>query len=151
MSEIPENPADHAKDFAERYASELDYHASHAMQRLGIPDDKNGMPDHEHGSVHTAFHRAYPNAGGVSPDGRIVIGHGILNPALMEAEGPEASLAWKKSRLLPRLESAIAHEYEEHRGGSHEYAVEHAPDTDLPISHEARELSRKIRDAARDR
>jgi len=36
-------------------------------------------------------------------------------------------------------------------GGSHEYAYEHGPETELPVRHEARELARKIRDGERRR
>ncbi len=45
----------------------------------------------------------------------------------------------------------IAHEYEEGNGYSHDEALERAPETELPISHKARELARKIRDKERKR
>lgn len=57
-----------------------------------------------------------------------------------------------KARLRDRIDSGIAHEYEEAKGdGSHEYAYERAVETELPIRHEARELTRKIRDGERRR
>jgi len=51
-----------------------------------------------------------------------------------------------------RIDSGIAHEHEEAKGGvSHEYGYEHAPEMELPIRHEARELARKTRDGERRR
>jgi hypothetical protein len=77
---------------------------------------------------------------------------GILNPDLFERLGPEASDAYTIARLRDRIDSGIAREYEEAKGGgSHEYAYEHAPETELPIRHKARELARKIRDGERRR
>ncbi len=45
-----------------------------------------------------------------------------------------------------RIDAAIAHEFEEHRRGGHEGAIECAPDTELPISHVARAFLRLQRE-----
>jgi hypothetical protein len=42
--------------------------------------------------------------------------------------------------LRTRMDSVITHEYKEGNGYSHDEAVERAPETELPISHKAREL-----------
>ncbi len=44
------------------------------------------------------------------------------------------------------MDEMIAHEYEEGIGGSHEAAIEHAPDTTLTIKDEARRLLRAQRE-----
>ncbi len=142
MTDPPKDPADRSRDFAKRYAQEMDYHVSQRMIDLGISPERIGTPDPAHGIPHAAFHPDYLNAGGVSPDGRIVIESGVFNPALLEGTG--ASEAWEKARLRDRLDAIIAHEYEEHASGSHVGAVDRAADTELPIRHEARELLRKI-------
>ena len=74
-------------------------------------------------------------------------------PALLSlTPNRKASDAYAKARLRDRMDAGIAHEYEEAKGGgSHQYAFEHAPETELPIRHEARELARKIRDGERRR
>ena len=57
-------------------------------------------------------------------------------------------------KLMPRSwdDYGVSSLVEEAKGGgSHEYAYEHAPDTELPIWHDARELARKIRDGERRR
>jgi len=76
---------------------------------------------------------------------------GVLNPALMDDWGPEVGEAWRKSSLKWRIEAIIAHEYEEHFGGSHAYAVEHAPETELAIGDPARKLLETIREGERRR
>lgn len=141
----PSDPADHALDFARRYAMPMDYFASQRMIDLGIPREKIGTSDPAHGIRHAAFHPDYPNAGGVSPDGRIVIEGGLFNPTLLVEQGPEVSEAWASSRLRDRLDAVIAHEHEEYASGSHEGAVERAAESALPIRPAARELLRKIR------
>ncbi len=110
------------------------------------------MPDIEYGITQAAFHPHASQGAGVSPDGRIIIDSGILNPELFSPLGQEASQAFEHASVRTRIDNAIAHEYEEHRGGmDHAFAAEHAPDTVLPISKEARELARKLREAERSR
>jgi hypothetical protein len=50
------------------------------------------------------------------------------------------------SRASVRLEAIIAHELEEGTRGSHEVAVEHAPETSLAIKEESRRLLRAQRE-----
>ncbi len=146
------DPAAHARDFAQRYAKPLNYLVESRMMELGIDPLKIGVGDPEHGIRHAAFIPHEANGGGNTPDGRLNLDSGILNPDLFKRLGPEASDAYTKARLRDRIDSGIAHEYEESKGGgSHEYAYEHAPDTELPVRHEARELAWKIRDGERQR
>jgi hypothetical protein len=52
---------------------------------------------------------------------------------------------FERSRLRDRLDSIIAHEFEEHRNGmSHVAALKAAPETDLRISERAREICRAM-------
>jgi hypothetical protein len=144
MDEPPDDPGDHAQDFSRRYADWADYVVAQRMLDLGIHPSKIGTPDPEHGIPHAAFHPDYRNAGGVSPDGRIVIESGVFNPARMDHLGPNVSHAWGSARWRDRLDAVIAHEFEEHALGTHEGAVERAADTSLPISEGARLLLRII-------
>jgi hypothetical protein len=144
------DPAAHAREFAARYAEPLNYHVENRMMELGIDALKIGVSDREHGIPHAAFLPDETDGGGNTPDGRLNLDSGILNPKLFRRLGPEASDAYARARLRDRIDAGIAHEYEEVKGaGSHEYAYEHAPDTELPIRHGARALARTLRDGER--
>ncbi len=147
----PPDPADHAEEFAHRWSDKLDQYSAERMEALGVPTERIGSSDHKHGIPWAAFNPNEREAGGVDMGGRINVDSGVLNPTLMKPVGPDASTAWEKARLRDRIDAAIAHEYEEGNTGSHDLAVEQAPDTALPISHEARELARRIREAVRGR
>ncbi len=150
--QVSTDPAEHARDFASRYAEPLDYVVSQRMLELGIPSGQIGASSPEHGIQHAAFMPHETGGGGNTPDGRLNLDSGILNPELFKHLGPEASDAYGKARFRHRVDAGIAHEFEEAKSGSdHEYAVEHAPQTELPIGHEARELARKIREGERGR
>jgi hypothetical protein len=143
-------PKSHARDFAERYAQPMNYHVESRMMELGIDPAQIGVGDPDHGIRHTAFMPHEADGGGNTPDGRLNLDSGIFNPDLFEQLGPDVSHAYAKARLRDRMDAGIAHEYEEAKGGgSHQYAFEHAPETELQIRHEARELARKIRDGER--
>lgn len=58
------NPADHAEDFARRYADELELVAGELMLNLGLPDHQIGALDHERGSEHHCF---FPRSARVAP------------------------------------------------------------------------------------
>jgi hypothetical protein len=107
--------------------------------------------NHRRGIEWCAFNPNEGDGGGVSTGERINLHSGMLNPDLMAPFGPEADAAWKKASVRTWMDSGIAHEYEEGNGYSHHEAIERAPDTELPISHEAREPARKIRDGNRRR
>jgi hypothetical protein len=151
LSPIPADPAEHAKRCAHEWVDVLESYAQKRGKELGLPKERIGMPDVQHGIREAAAVHPHATQGaGVSPDGRIVIDSGVLNPELFKSLGEEALRAFEQASLRTRIDNAIAHEYEEHKGGmDHAYAVEHTPDTELPISHEARELARKLRDGER--
>ena len=111
------DPAAHARDFAERYAEPLNYHVENRMMELGIDPLKIGVGEPEHGIRHAAFIPHEADGGGNTPDGRLNLDSGILNPDLFKRLGPEASDAYTKARLRDRIDSGIAHEYEEAKGG----------------------------------
>jgi hypothetical protein len=115
------------------------------MKELGIPPGRIGSTDHRHGLGISAFNPYERDAGGVSPDGRLNVDSGVLNPEQMSHLASPAPEAWRKARLRTRIDAAIAHEDAEWRAGSHEAAVEQAPETDLPIGGGARALLRAIR------
>jgi len=138
------DPAAHARDFAERYAEPMDYHVAQRMAELGIIEI--GMPDRDAGIQWAAFHPHGRAGGGYAPDGRLIVDSGVFNLDLLGTHyGETASRLFGQSRLRDRLDSIIAHEFEEHRNGmDHEAALKAAPTTDLPISDRAREICRAM-------
>lgn len=97
--DVPVNPADHAEDFAHRYADPLDWQAGIRMEELGIPKDRIGSNDHDHGLVGAAFNPFERDGGGVSHVGQINLDSGMLNPGqITRAYGKKAGRLWAKSR-----------------------------------------------------
>jgi hypothetical protein len=139
--QVPSDPGLHAVDFSHRYARELDYHAAQIMIELGIPPERIGDGDPLHGIRHAAFHPHLQEAGTVTPDGRIVLDSGVMNP---ERLAGEAGKVWAKSGLRSRMQAIIAHELAEHETGSHEAALRAAPATRLPIGEGARKILRAM-------
>lgn len=135
--------ATHARDFAERYAHDLDLAVAERMTELGIPDHQIGMPDDQRGIPWAAFHPLGGEGGYNSPDGRLVVESGLFNFGLFrKAYGEKAGKMFADSDVTSRLDAIIAHEYEEcrHRG-SHVETLKHAPVTELPITDRARQIA----------
>jgi hypothetical protein len=149
--QVPADPVEHASQFALKWWDKLDEYAAVRMEELGIPLERIGLSDHKHGIPWCAFNPFDKTGGGFGPGGRIELDSGVFNPDLKAPLGRKADAAWKKARLRTRMDSVIAHEYEEGSGYSHGEAVERAPDTELPIPAAARELARTIRDGDRKR
>jgi hypothetical protein len=147
------DPAAHARDVAARYAHDLDLAVAERMRELGIHDDQIGMPDEDHGIQWAAFHPHGTEGGNNSPDGRLIVDSGLLNLELLRKDyGEEAASLFSRSRLRDRLDSIIAHEYEEHRHGmDHEAALRAAPKTALPITERAREIANAMEKGWRGR
>lgn len=136
----PEDPADHAQDFARRWADRLNRYCANRMLDLGVPDDRNGEPDYDGDGRWRAF-EPQGRKGGSNVTG-VVVDSGVLNPELLM--GGKGGRIWPHMRLRDRIDSVVAHEYEELRHGSHAAALKAAPKTDLPISDEARRLCRAM-------
>jgi hypothetical protein len=68
---IPADAADHAADFANRYAEPLDWQAAIRMEELGIPRDRIGSDDHLHRLSGCAFNPYERDGGGNGPGGRV--------------------------------------------------------------------------------
>jgi hypothetical protein len=149
----PANPGDHAEDFSHRYAAPLDWQAAIHIQELGIPTERIGSNDHDHGLVGAAFNPFERHGGGVSQAGQINLDSGSLNPELLTKDyGEDAGKIWADSRLRHRWDALVAHEDMEWRmGGDHATAVQNAPETDLPISGHAREILEAMRKGYRGR
>jgi hypothetical protein len=134
------DPAAHAKDFALRYAEELEQVCSVRMEELGLPSRRIGFNDPDLRGAWRVFFPD-PGKGGVVFGDGIGVDSGILNPDLMKPDyGRKAGRLFEKSRLRDRLGAIIAHEYEESRVGTHAAALKAAPRTALPISERAREI-----------
>jgi len=135
---IPTDAADHAADFASRYAEPMDYLVSQRMFDLGIAIGQIGTSDVEHGIVHASFMPHDRIGGSNGAGGRLTVNSGVFNPELL-AGGP-GELEWAAARLRDRLDAVTAHEYEEATHGSQVAALERGPDTGLPIREGARSL-----------
>jgi hypothetical protein len=135
----PEDPADHAAQFARDWADRLELYCIERMQELGIPEDRLGEPDYDGDGRWMAFDPR-GRKGGNNTTG-VVVDSGVLNPDLMKGE--KGGRIWPRMRLRDRIDAIIAHEYEELRhGGSHAEAIRAAARTELPIGEEARRLNR---------
>lgn len=144
MDRPPIDPADHSEDFAHRWVDRLENAVEGRMHALDVPEEQIGASDHPRGVAWRTFFPHEREGGGVSPDGRITVDSGVLNPSLMDHMGADAAGAWSRARLRDRIDATIAHEYEEARSGSHDHAVAHAADTDLPLDGRARRLLRRL-------
>jgi hypothetical protein len=133
--QIPVDPAEHAEDFAHRYADRLEQYCALRMEALGIPVDKNGAPDFDRDGRWRAFDPTGRSGGNIASG--VYLNSGVLDPELLKGKG---SRLWPKTRLRDRIDAIIAHEWEEDRHGTHEAAVAAAPKTDLPISDHARRM-----------
>jgi hypothetical protein len=137
---VPADPADHAEDFAQRWRDKLEEYISVRIQQLGIPDNMNGEPDYDGDGRWHVFDPYGRTRGGCITG--VVIDSGVLNPDLLK--GKKGRRLYPKTRLRDRIDSAIAHEYEELRHGSHVEALRAAAKTELPISDEARRLNKAM-------
>src|SRR5215831_11588922 len=133
----PPDPADHAEDFARRWADRLDLYCTIRMAELGIPGEMNGQPDYDGDGRWHAFDPRGRKGGGNTTG--VVVDSGVLNPDLLK--GKKGGRIWPRLSLRDRIDAAIAHEYEELRqGGSHAAALKAAATTKLLISAAARRL-----------
>jgi hypothetical protein len=145
---IPENIDEHLKEFCTRYWGMMEETVTRRMRTVGVPEERIGMLDVDYDYRLVAFHPLRLDGCGVHvPTGRINLDAGLLRPGLL-AEGwpPDVSSMFDASSASVRLDAIIAHEFEEGMRGSHEAAVEHAPETGLTIKEEARRLLRAQRD-----
>ena len=77
----PQDPADHAEDFARRYAQEMDYLTGDRMTELGIPTDKIGS--RTPGKGHATFIPDERSGGGNDPAGGLTVDSGVFNSDLL--------------------------------------------------------------------
>lgn len=132
----PPDAADHAEDFAHRYARDLDAYCALRMEQLGIPERLHGAPDFERDGKWRAFIE-HNRTGGRLTTG-ITVNSGCLNPELLK--GQKGSQVFARARLRDRIDAAIAHEFEEDRLGSHLAALKRGWKTELPISDGTRRI-----------
>jgi hypothetical protein len=140
MAEKPSSdPADHARDFAQRHENKLEELCTVRMEELGIPNDMIGQPDYGRDGKWRAFD--YRDGEGGRNTTGVVVDSGVLNPDLLK--GQKGGRIWRRMRLRDRIDAIIAHESEELlAGGDHAQALNRAAKTELPISDEARRLNR---------
>ena len=137
----PPDPADHAEDFAHRWADRMENHVEGRMHALGIPEEEIGSSDHARGVAWRTFFPDERQGGGVASGRRISVDSGVLNlEQITEAYGEEAGRLWAKSRLRDRIDAIIIHEESEGRAGTHEEALALAPRTHRPISNSTRRI-----------
>jgi len=136
----PADIADHAEDFAHRYAHELEAYFAVRMEELGIPERPHGTRDLEGDGRWTAF-IARDRQGGTLLEG-MAVNSGCLNPQL--PRGRPGARVFARSSLKNRIDAIIAHEYEEDRLGSHEAALKLGARTALPVKEGARRILRAM-------
>jgi hypothetical protein len=135
----PSDPADHAQDFARRWADRLDEYCALRMEKLGIPEDKLGADDLRKGMRWCAFDPEGRTGGYISKG--ITVNSGVLNPELFKSKGRRV---WARARLRDRIDAVIAHEWEESKTVDHVAALKAAPKTELPITDGARRILRAM-------
>ena len=145
MSRPPDDPADHAEEFAHTWVDRLENAVEGRMHALDIPEAQIGSSDNLRRVPWRVFFPHERVGGGVSPGGRINVDSGVLNPSLH----PVAM--WAKARLRDRIDAATVHEFEEAKHGTHNEAVANAPGTDLPINDRVRDLLKTILKAEKDK
>jgi hypothetical protein len=122
------------------------------MEELGIPDDRIGSNDHDHGLSGAAFNPYERDGGGNNPNGPVNVDSGVCNPELMtKAYTKKTAKLWRKSRLRDRIDAIIAHEICEAGHGTHEAALKMAPKTELPINDRARRILVEMEKGWRER
>jgi hypothetical protein len=146
MDKPPSDIAEHAVDFSRRYAEPLDIAVGQVMIDLGLTNDEMGARDPDCSREHHVFFPAERTGGGISPAGQITVDSGIMNPHLLDAGYDEDTRKlWRKTKLKPRIEATIAHEQAEYEyNGDHELALIAAAETELPVSHAAKELLKQM-------
>ncbi len=105
------DPADHAEDFALRYAQELDYRTGDRMTELVIPTGQIGS--RTLGKGHACFMPHERTGGGNDPAGGLTLDSGVLNLELLGTL--PRNQEWAEARLQDRSDVAIAHEHADHR------------------------------------
>ena len=136
----PADPADHAADFALRWADRLDEYCALRMQALGIPDEKLGASDLRPHMKWCAFDPHGTEGGNITKG--ITVNSGVLNPELLK--GQKGGRIWAKARLRDRIDAIIAHEWAEDQTFDHDEALKAAARTDLPVSDGARKILRAM-------
>jgi hypothetical protein len=131
-------------DFATRNADAFEQIVQQRMRDVGVPVQLIGdIP--LGGGTRRAFHPNEGVGGGVTVGVGICVDSGILNPELLgDPTAGGAARAWARARLRDRIDAVIAHEYEECIRGTDAAARQHAPNTVLRISDEARAILRQM-------
>ena len=70
------DPAAHPTDFAGRYSVALDQYTTIRTEELGVPRDRIGSSDHDHGIEWCSFNPHEDTGGGVGTRGQVNIGSG---------------------------------------------------------------------------
>ncbi len=140
----PADSADHGEDFSRRYAEDLDILAGQAMLDLKLTDHQMGARDATRNREHHTFFPGDGEGGTVSPSGQVTLDSGLMNPDLLANYDEATRTLWKRTRIKDRAQAIIVHELAEHEYKDHELALIAGPETELPISHPARELLRQM-------
>lgn len=144
MANFPTAPDPHVLRFATEFEEDLVRATEERMREVGVPEEYIG------GTYNGIQLRAFAiqsaeNIGGnmrpgTSPVPGIFVDQGVLNPCHGVTE---AIPSWQQSRLVDRLDAAIAHEFEELMSKGfdpHDDAIINAPNTALRITDEARRM-----------
>jgi hypothetical protein len=136
----PRDSADHAQDFARRWADRLDQYCAIRMDELGIPEHLQGADDLRKDMRWCAFDPEGREGGNITEG--ITVNSGVLNPELLR--GGKGGRIWPKARLRDRVDAVIAHEYEESKIVDHDAALKAAAKTEWPVTDGARRILRAM-------
>jgi hypothetical protein len=148
LSPIPIDPAEHAARFAREWQDLVETYVQKRMKELGLPEGRIGAIELAQGGVRRAFDPEGQAGGSCDEYGRLYLDSGILNPELLAKMGEEAAQKWRRMSVRNRIDAIIPHEDIESRTASHEEALKAGPDTELPISPEAREMLQAMKRGA---
>lgn len=148
--------------FSAEYEVELNAAIANRMRKIGVPEEMigiKGMPGEDPG----AFVRTHAQGGGNIKAGQFARkGPGInVDLAVLDTSFPDMKhvASWATATLKDRIDAVIAHEYAEALSPgtlnvgdpSHEFALQHGPETSLNISRQARRILVEYRRAAASR
>jgi hypothetical protein len=137
----PADIAAHASQVAQEWEDVGENYVRKRARELGIPEHMIGQPDYDRDGTRRAFDPLGQQGGGNTTG--VIVDSGVLNPELLK--GKKGGRIYPRMTVKERIDSTLAHEYEELRaGGKHVEALRSAAKTKLSIMPESRRLCKAM-------
>jgi hypothetical protein len=137
----PADIAAHASQVAQEWEDVGENYVRKRARELGIPEHMIGQPDYDRDGTRRAFDPLGQQGGGNTTGA--IVDSGVLNPELLK--GKKGGRIYPRMTVKERIDSTLAHEYEELRaGGKHVEALRAAAKTKLSIMPESRRLCKAM-------